>query len=556
MNVCGENSADDAPQNICVVFGLAWQVCKHAPPFPYGDALMAQAIELSIFSSRLAALCDEMGASLQRAAFSPNIKDRLDFSCAVFDAAGQLCAQAAHIPVHLGSMAYAMADLVAALSWRDGDVLVVNDPYLGGTHLPDVTVVAPVLIEGELVGFVANRAHHANIGASSPGSMPVASSLEEEGIVIPPTLLLRDGQRDEVVWSALCGNQGDVRIQGDFQAQVSCCQLGVARLGELVARTGVRMFRDFLDALNEYGEALARAEWARIPDGVYRFIDYMEDDGLGTTDIPIAVTLTIEKGGILADFSGTAPQVPGNINCPLSVAAAAVYYSFRCLLPDYAPACAGTFRPIRLRAPEGCLLNAHRPAAVAAGNVETSSRIVDVVLGALSQALPERIPAASQGTMNNVAMGSRATDRHPAWDYYETIGGGSGASAVGPGLSARQTHMTNTLNTPVESLEAHFPLRVARYEIRRGSGGAGVHKGGDGVIREYEFLAPAQVSLLTERRTRAPWGLERAEAGQMGANLLNGVPLPAKVELQVQAGDRLTLLTPGGGGWNPPPQTE
>lgn len=517
---------------------------------------MTQAIELSIFSSRLAALCEEMGASLQRAAFSPNIKDRLDFSCAVFDADGELCAQAAHIPVHLGSMAYAMGDLVAAFYWREGDVMVVNDPYLGGTHLPDVTVVAPVWVDGELVGFVANRAHHANIGASSPGSMPVARSLEEEGVVIPPTLLWRNGRRDEEVWEALCGKQSDVRVRGDFQAQVSCCQLGVARLRELVQRTGIQTFRGFVEALNDYGETLARAEWASIPGGVYRFTDYMEDDGLGTVDIPIAVTLTIDKGQILADFTGTAPQVPGNINCPLSVAAAAVYYSFRCLLPDYAPACAGTFRPIRLVAPEGCLVNARRPAAVAAGNVETSSRIVDVVLGALSQALPAHIPAASQGTMNNVAMGSRASGNYAAWDYYETIGGGSGASAIGPGLSARQTHMTNTLNTPVESVEGHFPLRIIRYEIRRNSGGLGVHKGGDGVVREFEFLAPTQVSLLTERRTRAPWGIGGAESGQVGANLLNGVPLPAKVGLQVQAGDRLTLLTPGGGGWNPPRQKE
>lgn len=518
--------------------------------------MTAETIELSIFSSRLAALCEEMGASLQRAAFSPNIKDRLDFSCAVFDAHGHLCAQAAHIPVHLGSMAYAMADLVAAVAWREGDVLVVNDPYLGGTHLPDVTVVAPVFVAGELMGFVANRAHHANIGATSPGSMPVARSLEEEGVVIPPTLLWRDGRRDEAVWEALCGSHGDLRVRGDFQAQVSCCQLGVARLCELVERTGIQVFRDFLIALNRYGEALARAEWARIANGVYRFTDYMEDDGLGTQDIPIAVTLTIEDGQIAADFTGTAAQVPGNINCPLSVAAAAVYYGFRCLLPDYAPACAGTFRPIRLLAPEGCLVNARRPAAVAAGNVETSSRIVDVVFGALAQALPESMPAASQGTMNNIAMGSRASGQRPAWDYYETIGGGSGAAAAGPGLSARQTHMTNTLNTPVESIEAHFPLRITRYEIRRGSGGRGVHRGGDGVVREFEFLAPAQASLLTERRVRAPWGIGGAESGAPGANLLNGVPLPAKVEVQLQPGDRLTLLTPGGGGWNPPQQKE
>jgi N-methylhydantoinase B len=514
------------------------------------------AIELGVFSSRLAALCEEMGAGLQRAAFSPNIKDRLDFSCAVFDARGQLCAQAAHIPVHLGSMAFAMGDLVGLVGWREGDLLILNDPYMGGTHLPDVTLVAPVFLGGTLLGFVANRAHHANIGAASPGSMPIARRLEEEGVVIPPTLLLRDGVWNQSIWDALCGDHGDVRMRGDFHAQASCCHLGSRRLKELMQPMGAERFLALLAGLNQYGETLARREWHKIPAGTYRFTDVMEDDGLGTRDIPIQLRLQVDDSGIVADFAGTSPQVPGNINCPLSVTAAAVYYALRCLLPDYAPACAGTFRPITLRAPVGSLVNAQRPAAVAAGNVETSSRLVDVMFGALALALPELIPAASQGTMNNLAMGSRATAGFPAWDYYETVAGGSGGGPAGHGLSARQTHMTNTLNTPVESIESHFPVRVIRYQIRRGSGGAGRFRGGDGVIREFEFLAPAQATLLTERRIRAPWGLNGAEPGAPGNNQLNGREVPAKTELHLQPGDRLTIATPGGGGWNPPGQQE
>lgn len=525
-------------------------------PFCKRIIRVTNAIELGVFSSRLAALCEEMGAGLQRAAFSPNIKDRLDFSCAVFDARGQLCAQAAHIPVHLGSMAFAMAGLVGVTDWRDGDLLILNDPFLGGTHLPDVTLVAPVFLAHSLLGFVANRAHHANIGAASPGSMPIARRLEEEGVVIPPTLLRRDGAWNSSVWDTLCGGHADVRMQGDFQAQVSCCQLGGRRLQELAQGMGTGRFAALVAGLDRYGETLARQEWRKIPAGSYRFADVMEDDGLGTRDIPIHLCLRVDDTGVVADFAGTSLQVAGNINCPLSVTAAAVYYALRCLLPDYAPACAGTFRPIRLVAPPGSLVNAQRPAAVAAGNVETSSRLVDVMFGALAQALPGRIPAASQGTMNNLAMGSRATADLPPWDYYETLAGGSGGGPSGPGLSARQTHMTNTLNTPVESIESHFPVRVTRYQIRRGSGGAGRHGGGDGVIREFEFLAPAQATLLTERREYGPWGLHGAAPGAPGDNRLNGLRVPAKTELRLRPGDRLTLHTPGGGGWNPSGQQE
>jgi N-methylhydantoinase B len=506
------------------------------------------AIELSVFSSRVAATCDEMGAVLRRAAFSTNIKDRLDYSCAVFDPQGQLCAQAAHIPVHLGSMAYAMQDLVAGMQWAPGDMVVVNDPYLGGTHLPDVTLVAPVYLQTTLIGFVANRAHHADIGAHSPGSMPVSRSLAEEGLIISPRHLLRG---DRVVPACLTGitsaTANPLQMDGDMAAQISANRTGGQRLLQLAGPMGAEHYLAGLDAVNDYAERLAAQALGCIPDGCYVFEDLMEDDGAGGVDIRIAVSIRVEQGQVDVDFTGTAAQVQGNINCPLSVAAAGVYYVFRCLMPAHTPACAGSFRSISLTAPEGCLLNARRPAAVAAGNVETSSRVVDVVMGALAGAIPDRIPAASQGTMNNLAMGSR--ERGRVWDYYETLGGGMGAGSRHDGLSAIQSHMTNTLNTPIEVLEMNFPLRLQRYQVRDQSGGAGRHRGGDGLVREYEFLEPATVTLLTERRRSGPWGLAGGSAGACGENRRGRKRLPAKTSFRIQAGERLLLCTPGGGGW-------
>lgn len=510
------------------------------------------AISLSLFASRIKAVCDEMGALLQRAAFSPNIRDRLDYSCAVFDAQGELCAQAAHIPVHLGSMAYAMRDIVSAMQWQAGDMLVLNDPYMGGTHLPDVTVIAPVFINESLLGFVANRAHHADIGADSPGSMPISTCLSEEGLLLPPTWLYRAGVLQEaVVEKILAATSHPLTMQGDFAAQVSANLLAVQRLTKLIEAMGAAAYEEGLVALNDYAERLAETALRRIPDGHYSFKDVMDDDGSGQCNIPIQVVLKVQAGKVAVDFRGSAAQVGGNINCPLSVAAAAVYYAFRCLMPATTPACMGSFRRIQLSAPLGSLVNAQRPAAVAAGNVETSTRIVDVVLGALAQALPDEIPAASHGSMNNLAMGARQQPdgTGQAWDYYETIGGGMGAGAQQPGLSAVQTHMTNTLNTPIEVLEMNYPLRIQRYAIRRHSGGAGKHAGGDGIVREYEFLAPAQATLLTERRGQSPWGLAGGADGQVGVNQLNGKTLAAKQSLSLRKGDRLRVETPGGGGW-------
>ncbi len=504
-------------------------------------------IELSIFSNRIEAVCEEMGVVLRRTAFSPNIKERLDYSCAIFDAKGELCAQAAHIPVHLGSMAYAMRDIVEARAWAPGEMVILNDPFLGGTHLPDVTVIAPLFADARLAAFVVNRAHHADIGASAPGSMPLSTRLDEEGVVIAPTPIIQDSRVVAPMFEALLARiAGGHESRGDFHAQFSANRCGLSRLQLLLDGLGLSDFEDGLRELNDYGERLARAQIRELPDGVYQFTDYLDDDGQGQDDIAIVCRIEVQADTMSIDFTGTAPQVTGNINCPLSVAAAGVYYVFRCLLPDYAPACAGIFRPVTLRAPAGSVLHAQRPAAVAAGNVETSMRVVDTVLGALAQAIPRRIPAASQGTMNNLAMGTRGAQ---GWSYYETLGGGMGAGAHGGGLSGVQTHMTNTLNTPVEALEMHYPLRMTRYALRTGSGGAGQRSGGDGLIREYEFLQPATVTLLTERRRRAPWGVKGGGAGACGQNLLNDRVLPAKTSFTVQSGDRLTIKTPGGGGW-------
>lgn len=506
-------------------------------------------VELSLFNQRIAAVCDEMGARLAQAAFSPNIRDRLDYSCAVFDADGGLVAQAAHIPVHLGSMAYALQQIAGGFEWRRGDVLVFNDPFLGGTHLPDVTAVspvfAPVFTEERLAGFVANRAHHADIGSSTPGGMPVSSTLEEEGIVIKPQYLVREGRTDRAMLERFVAASRNPRDEtGDYTAQIAANRVGVERLGELANDADI--YAAAVAEINRYGERLARNALAVIPRGEWSFDDYLDDDGFGARDLPIRVTLKVGARGIRADFTGSAAQVKGNVNCPLAVTVAAVHYVFRCFLPVYAPTCRGLFSMIEVAAPEGSIVNARPPAAVTGGNVETSSRIVDCVIGALGRALPETMPAASQGTMNNLAMGHEGDE---AWAYYETIGGGCGAGADSAGRSASQSHMTNTLNTPVEVLEMKYPLRIRRYEVRRGSGGRGRHRGGDGIVREYEFLRPAVFTILSERRRRAPWGAAGGGDGACGENLLNGQALPGKTAGRARPGDRLTIKTPGGGGF-------
>ena len=506
------------------------------------------AIELSLFSSRMNAICEEMGLILQRVAFSPNIIDRLDFSCAIFDSNGELIAQAAHIPVHLGSMAYAMSAIVSEISWQAGDMYILNDPYSGGTHLPDVTIISPLFIEGKCCAFVANRAHHADIGADSPGSMPIAEHLQDEGLLIKPTRLLKNDSIDVGQMQSLTQNmRNPSNSEGDFSAQISANRAGLQRLCELILLMRLEKFNVACHALDGYAQQLARQALADIKPGTYSACDYMDDDGKGNKDIAIHVVMTVSEENLSVDFSGTSKQVSGNINCPLSVTAAAVYYVFRSLLPSYTPLCQGSFRLLEITAPVGSLLNAQHPAAVAAGNVETSTRVVDVLLAALADALPDRIPAASHGSMNNLAMGSN--DVGQRWDYYETIGGGMGASPKIDGLSAIQTHMTNTLNTPIEVIESNYPLRVQRYAIRSGSGGEGYHRGGEGIIREFKFLSAATVTLLTERRYHSPPGMKQGGDGKAGINQLNDQLLPPKISIDVKAGDVLSIQTPGGGGW-------
>ncbi len=504
-------------------------------------------IELSLFSNQIQSICEEMGLLLQRSAFSTNIRDRLDFSCAFFDNTGKLCAQAAHIPVHLGSMAYAMKDIIKDRQFSENKMLIINDPYSGGTHLPDVTVIAPLFYRQQLLGFVCNRAHHADIGANAPGSMPLSSHLDEEGVVIKATEVnALDLETDQHYQRILQKLRNASLSNGDFSAQVGANLAAIKRLQDWLQEHSITQFTSNLEKLNAYGRTLAQKSLQNIPPGKYCFYDFLDDDGQDEQNIKIQLILIRKQNKIIADFSGSHKQVKGNINCPFSVTAAAVYYVFRCLMPDYTPACQGIFDDIEIIIPKGCFLNAQYPAAVAAGNVETSTRVVDVVLGALAQAIPDQIPAASHGSMNNLAMGST---RKPYWDYYETIGGGSGAHSRSQGFDARQTHLTNTLNTPIEVLEMNYPLRVWRYAIRKSSGGAGLHSGGNGIDKEVEFLQDAQVSLLTERRKLAPWGLNGAKDAQKARNLLNQTPLAGKASFKVKKGDCLTIQTAGGGGW-------
>jgi N-methylhydantoinase B len=504
-------------------------------------------VELGLFSSRIAAICEEMGALLGRVAFSPNIRDRLDYSCALFSRKGHLLGQATHIPVHLGSMAYAMVDLVKSRQWQPGDMLIVNDPYKGGTHLPDITLVAPVFAHGELAGFCANRAHHADIGSDAPGSMPVSRALAEEGILIPPTLLIQEGKVNELFLQSIMQKlTSPDTSRGDFNAQIAANLLGAGRLQDLAETSEPGEFEQLESSLQSWAQSLVSQSLAALPLGQYQFEDYLDDDGHGHTDIPVRVTICVQDAGVKVDFAGTAAQVEGNLNCPMPVTAAAVFYVFRCLMPAHTPACHGAMQGVTISAPEACLVNANSPAAVAAGNVETSSRIVDAVCGALAQALPAQFAAASQGTMNNLAMGSRGSR---GWDYYETLAGGMGASDDADGRSARHSHMTNTLNTPVEVLELNYPLRITRYAVRWGSGGSGEFSGGDGVVRQYEFLEDTEVSLLTERRKNPPWGLAGGESGRCGRNELDGRELPAKLRFNAIKGQKLTIKTPGGGGY-------
>ena len=515
---------------------------------------------LAIFDSLVSSIADEMGATLRHTALSPNIKERADFSCAVFDAEGQLLAQAAHIPVHLGAMPESVRAVAKLAPWRPGDLAILNDPFLGGTHLPDVTMVSPVFADGiaEPIGYVASRAHQADIGGMAPGSMPVAEELIQEGLVIPPLRLYRAG---ELVSEALELILRNVRTpderRGDFAAQVAAQRLGERRVAALHDELGASAWPRHTAALLDHGERAARAALRELPQGRWTFADALDDDGHSDEPVPITVALTLEDGAAHFDFSGSAPQRAASINAVAPVTRSACYYVIRCLLPPETPTNAGLFRPISFTLPQGSVVAATPPVAVAAGNVETSQRIVDCVWGAFAQVLPERMPAASSGTMNNLTAGGLDPRTGGPWAYYETSGGGLGGGPQSAGLNAAHSHMTNTLNTPAEALELAYPLRVLENSIRRGSGGKGKHRGGDGLVRRTEFLGDARVTLITERRTGRPWGASGGGEGKAGQNWLETGDgrereLPGKIVISVKAGEAIRLETPGGGGWGSP----
>jgi N-methylhydantoinase B len=497
-------------------------------------------VTLQVMIGGLRAACDEMGAALIRSAYSANIKERHDCSTALFDAGGELVMQAEHIPVHLGSMPDAVAAILS-LEQRPGSSWILNDPYRGGTHLPDITLISPVFIDAEMIGFAACRAHHADVGGPTPGSMPAGSTtLAEEGVVIEPT------RADPDTLARLASQMRFPRQRlADLRAQAAANRVGALRLTELAERHGLERLRAGMEEILAYAERRTRAALSELPDGTYSAEDVLEDDAAGEPrDIALRVEATIRGDQLTLDFSGTDPQVEGNLNCPLSVTKSAAFFAVRVLTDPEAPPSAGAYRPIEVIAPPGSLLNARPPAAVVAGNVETSSRVADLVIAALAGARP--VPAQGQGTMNNLTLAGEG------FTYYETLGGGQGACPDAAGPSAIHVAMSNTLNTPVEALESEFPLRVRELSLRRDSGGDGKHRGGDGIVREIEALAPMSYSLISERRRHPPRGRDGGGDGATGRNLLNGQALPGKAEGKLAAGDALRIETPGGGGHESP----
>jgi N-methylhydantoinase B len=560
---------------------------------------VADPIRLEVYKHLLSAIPEEMGVVLRRGSLSPNIKERRDFSCALFNRSGEMVAQAAHIPVHLGSMPLSVAAAIEHFTeLSPGDVIILNDPFRGGTHLPDITLVSPVFISREgpettltlrrrsgqshdpvyqgsiapqgeeknrtlstgekggqtLFGFVASRAHHADIGGMVAGSMPVAREVYQEGLILPPIKLFEGGKLNQAVWELILANvrTPDERA-GDLTAQLAANQRGVTRLQQLVSRYGEVEVETYQLALLDYAERITRELLAGLPTGTYRFVDYLDGDGIHPEEIPVAVSVEIKADSASVDFSGSAKQVEGSVNAVYAITLSAVFYVFRCLIGLDIPNNSGCLRPIQVIAPPGTVVNALPPAAVAGGNVETSQRIVDVLFGALAQACPGKVPAASQGTMNNLVIGGWDKSRGSPFTYYETIAGGAGAGPGKDGPSAIHSHMTNTLNTPVEALEFAYPLHVLRYEIRRGSGGTGRFKGGDGIRRDVRLLADAQVTLLTERRWTRPYGLAGGSPGEAGRDLLirgnKEKELPGKGSFYLKEGDILSIRTPGGGGF-------
>jgi N-methylhydantoinase B len=585
--------------------------------------MRVDAAELEIFKNLFHSTAEEMGAALRRSAFSPNIKERRDYSCAVFDGSGRAVAMGDHMPVHLGSMPMSVAAALNALELGPGDIAMLNDPYAGGTHLPDITLAMPVWAldtvarsrpgvpsrmilgggkrnepphprplspkgaRGEVIlyppplggeggghvppgegvstnvnetakqrpnFYVANRAHHADVGGAQPASMGLSEEIYQEGLRIPPVALARGGKIQRDVLAILLANVRTPRErEGDLMAQVAACRLGERRLQELLHRYGTPRTGFYLEALQSYSARLMKEALEKIPAGTYTAEDFLDDDGHGPEPVRFRVAIRIRGGRATVDFQGTSPQRPGCVNAVFAITYSAVFYVFRCLLGENVPACAGLMDPIEVRAPEGSVVNARPPAAVAAGNVETSQRIVDVLLRALAQALPERIPAASSGTMNNLSFGGVDPRTGEAFAYYETIAGGMGARPSADGLSGVHTHMTNSLNTPIEALESAYPVRVLRYSLRRGSGGDGKFRGGEGIVREIEFLTEVRGNILSDRRKFSPYGLAGGKPGRPGKNQLTVQGrrhmLPGKAAFTAPRGSVLKIETPGGGGW-------
>ncbi len=537
-------------------------------------------IELEIFKNLYHSIAEAMGAALRRTAFSPNIKERRDYSCAVFDGAGEVIAMGDHMPVHLGSMPMSVRAAIAAGEMAPGDVVMLNDPFRGGTHLPDITLVAPVYVgRGRLVGrpisrprrsgngpdfYVASRAHHADVGGAYAGSMGLSREIYQEGFRIPVVKIMRGGAMQPDVLALLLNNvRTPEEREGDLGAQIAACHTGAERLREICLRYGVERAKRAASELLEYSEALMRAFLLRVPAGTYRAEDFLDNDGISDKPAKIAVTVTIglqqktrgpQRHAVTVDFTGSDPQVEGRVNAVEAITYSACSYVFRCLLEDDVPATAGLMRPIQVVAPAGTIVNAHPPAAVAGGNVETSQRIVDVLLRALSLAIPDRIPAAASGTMNNLTIGGIDPRTGNPFTYYETVAGGMGARPTKPGVAGVHTHMTNSLNTPAEALEYAYPLRVRQYSLRPGSGGSGKYRGGDGIVREIEVLTDCEVTLLSDRRVLAPWGLNGGVDGASGRTSIirsggSVETMPGKFSTGLSAGDRIRIESPGGGGW-------
>ena len=550
-------------------------------------------IELEIFKNLYHSIAEEMGAALRRSAFSPNIKERRDYSCAVFDHAGEVIAMGDHMPVHLGSMPMSVRTAIEACAMAPGDMVMLNDPFRGGTHLPDITLVAPVYVErqrsprrraGSRVQkaparpdfYVASRAHHADVGGAYAGSMGLCREIYQEGFRIPPVKIMRAGAIEKDVLSLLLNNvRTPEEREGDLGAQIAACHTGAERLQEICARYGIDRAQRAAQELLHYSEELMRAFLRDVPPGVYGAEDFLDNDGISDRPVRIAVKVNVwrrvsdpaterkladnklqnpARPAMTIDFTGSDPQVQGSVNAVEAITYSACFYVFRCLLADDVPATAGLMRPIKVIAPKGTVVNARPPAAVAGGNVETSQRIVDVLLRALALALPDRIPAAASGTMNNLTIGGIDPRTGKPFAYYETIAGGMGARPTKAGVSGVHTHMTNSLNTPAEAIEYSYPLRVRKYALRAASGGKGKFNGGDGIVREIEVLTDCEVTLLADRRTQGPWGLAGAEAGAPGkATVLRSdgstEEMPGKFSTRLSAGERIVIETPGGGGW-------